>query len=62
MEQDVSGCLSPHSVVWFNSAFSLPVRGLEEGALPCAQDLTSLYHTINDNISLSGCPRLIAWA
>lgn len=60
MEQDVLGCFSPLSVVWFISVFSLPARGLEGGALPCAQDLASLYHTINANIGLSGCPRLIA--
>lgn len=59
MEQDVLGCFSPLSVVWFISVFSLPARGLEEGALPCAQDLASLYHTVNGNIGLSGCPDLL---
>ena len=62
MEQDVSGCFSPHSVIGFVRAFSLPARGVEEGALPCAQDLASFYHTIDANVGLCGCPRLIAWA
>ena len=59
MEQDVLGCFSPLSVVWFISVFSLPARGLEEGALPCAHsDWQWLLLEIPEGMQRHEGPRL----